>query len=493
MSSATSEQEAKFRVSDTFAVPFLGGHGVRQVLGDARTLDATYWDTPDMRLARRGHTLRYRASDDDSENKWTLKLGGRGRSSLLQRREVDGDGEAESPPKELVDALTGVVGKESLVAVARMRTNRDKYGIDDADGHRLLNVDDDRVQLFRRGRSVGSFREVELELADPDQGGREFSRMTRLLRDAGAGKPDPMPKLERVVGPTAQRERPPTLRRRSTIEQLVSAAVRGGLDQLLLHDPAVRLNLGPEDVHQARVATRRLRANLRTLRPLLDRRAVDQLREEIGWAGRALGQVRDLDVLHESFVSACEDDPNVHGAALIAVVDAERADAYRKLTDAMHTARWQSMLDALDVAAVLPPLGSNVAPTSDARRAARKLLRKSWRRLERQADEARTTTGGWHEVRKAAKSTRYAAELLEPLLGTRAKRLAKDLTRIQTQLGKEQDRVIALAWLEDHRLDGSIAGVAERLIAHYEGTPDRKPPRWNRRWKRARSTFKKVT
>ena len=70
--SATSEQEMKFRVGDAFAVPFLGGRGLRQVLGGARTLDATYWDTPDFRLARRGHTLRYRASDDDSENKWTL-------------------------------------------------------------------------------------------------------------------------------------------------------------------------------------------------------------------------------------------------------------------------------------------------------------------------------------------------------------------------------------------------------------------------------------
>jgi CHAD domain-containing protein len=48
-----------------------------------------------------------------------------------------------------------------------------------------------------------------------------------------------------------------------------------------------------------RVAVRRMRATLKAARPLLDRAWADDLRAELGWLGRALGPVRDADVLVE--------------------------------------------------------------------------------------------------------------------------------------------------------------------------------------------------
>ena len=53
-----------------------------------------------------------------------------------------------------------------------------------------------------------------------------------------------------------------------------------------------------EDLHQMRVAVRRMRgAALKSARPLLDAAWSDELRAELGWLGRALGPSRDLDVM----------------------------------------------------------------------------------------------------------------------------------------------------------------------------------------------------
>src|SRR5262245_64665125 len=69
--------------------------------------------------------------------------------------------------------------------------------------------------------------------------------------------------------------------------------------RLLLHGPGVRLGEDPEELHQMRVATRRVRAFLRAGRPLLDQSWSELLRDELAWLGRALGPARDLDVLIE--------------------------------------------------------------------------------------------------------------------------------------------------------------------------------------------------
>ena len=51
--------------------------------------------------------------------------------------------------------------------------------------------------------------------------------------------------------------------------------------QMLRHDPGVRLDLDPEDVHRMRVAVRRARAVLRAARPLLDTEWSEPLRAEL--------------------------------------------------------------------------------------------------------------------------------------------------------------------------------------------------------------------
>ena len=120
---------------------------------------------------------------------------------------------------------------------------------------------------------------------------------------AGAGQPDPVPKIVRRWGQRAA-EPPdvppaPRLGRTSTPIDVVRAAIASGTQRLLANDPVVRQDSDPEGVHQARVATRRLRSDLRTFGALLDPDWTDALRAELGWIGGLLGAVRDADVLLE--------------------------------------------------------------------------------------------------------------------------------------------------------------------------------------------------
>ena len=59
----------------------------------------------------------------------------------------------------------------------------------------------------------------------------------------------------------------------------------------------VRLGEDPEDIHQFRVATRRLRSDLRTFAELFPTEWVAGLRAELAWIGDRIGPVRDTDVL----------------------------------------------------------------------------------------------------------------------------------------------------------------------------------------------------
>ena len=55
-----------------------------------------------------------------------------------------------------------------------------------------------------------------------------------------------------------------------------------------------------------------------------------------------------------------------------------------------------------------------------------------------------------HEARKAYKRARYAVEVLRPVVGRPAKRLAKRLTALQDVLGAYQDGVVAAQLLRDY-------------------------------------------
>ena len=208
-------------------------------------------------------------------------------------------GRAGTPPSAAADLVKGYLRTEGLRPQVRLRTLRRGVLLHDAQARLLADVVDDAVSIVDGPLAGSAFRELEVETTEDTPEGLLDSILKRLRR-AGAGPPDPTPKYLRAIGgieaaaPEIERR---ALSKRAPAGEVITHAIADGVWRLLRHDPIVRLDSDPEGVHQARVATRRMRSDLRTFRALLDPDWVAALRAELGWLGGEFGQARDADVL----------------------------------------------------------------------------------------------------------------------------------------------------------------------------------------------------
>jgi CHAD domain-containing protein len=230
------------------------------------------------------------------------------------------------------------------------------------------------------------------------------------------------------------------------------------------HDPGVRLGDDIEQVHQARVATRRLRSDLRTFRSLVESAWAADLRERLRWLADLLGAVRDKDVLLERLSKEVKDvGPMDQRAArgLLARLEAEQGEVRAALLAAMDGAQYIDLLEMLLAAAAAPVL----APEAEqpGKTALAGLVRNSVKHVDQAVaalGEVRTDDE-LHNVRIRAKRARYAAEAAEPVWGKRARKLASAMAGVQTVLGDLQDAVVTEQWL---RRSGR-ASVAQSFVA----------------------------
>ena len=270
--------------------------------------------------------------------------------------------------------------------------------------------------------------------------------------------------------------------------EVVREAVATAVARLAGHAAEARYRDDPEELHQSRVAARRLRSDLRTFAPLLTDAWTSDLRRELQWLGGVLGAVRDADVLRarlEADLPALSPDDRAGGRALIAVLEGERQAARAAMAEALAADRYAQLADALRIAADAPKFERD--PNQKARPVLSKLVRRAWARLERAVADLDETPSNehLHDVRIRAKRVRYAAEAAAPAWGKRARGLAKAAARVQEVLGNLNDAVVTEAWLRRTATTspqlGFVAGVmAERQRAAAAACRDAFPPVWKR-------------
>jgi CHAD domain-containing protein len=475
------EEERKFQAEAGFQLPDLSDRlpaGGDVVAREPKTLTATYYDTADLRLARAGVSLRHRRGDDQP---WTVKLPA---DVPGVRREISRTGRAGSPPKELVALVTAYSRGAPLAPAAVVRTVRRAYDLRDGDGRVLAELADDDVSVLD-GRTVRmTFREIEVERKEGDSD--VLARVGAALSDAGATEGDFTPKHVRALGPAAAG--PPDLPADDplpddpTAGDVVAAAIRRGVGRVVAHDPLVRLGVPTEDgdtaVHQMRVGCRRMRSDLRTFGPLLERAWADKLRDELSWIAGVLGAARDAEVLRARLERTASADPiDPPDPESVGRIDAELAARHERalaaVDEAMRSPRYQALLDLLVDAARQPRLSSRAAtPAGDL---LPRLVSRPWHRL---AYGAKGVDGAadldqsaaderWHAVRINGKKARYAVDAVAPVTGGPAEKLAKALSRVQNLLGEHQDAAVAAhTWVDVARMqpdDLMLAVTAGRL------------------------------
>ncbi|MDI6098376.1 CYTH and CHAD domain-containing protein [Actinoplanes sp. NEAU-A12] len=444
METAT-ETERKYDVPETFELPDLAGVGAVTAVDGAEThdLDATYFDTEDLRLMRNRRTLRRRSGGNDAG--WHLKTPGDGDGRTEHRLPAS---DSDEVPDELTGLVRAIVRRRPLGPVARLRTHRVETPLRDADGRTLALVAQDRV-LAESAGAESVWQEVEVELVD---GGPELlDEVERRLFAAGARPARGPSKVARALaGRLAAASGSGKTKTKTKVNPVLRYA-REQRDAIVGHDPAARRG-EPRAVHRMRVATRRLRSTLKTYKRSFPE---SDLRDELRWLAGVLGAVRDPQVLEDALLAqVAQAGPEFAPAARRVRAHLEhRVERGRaELAEALDSDRYLTLLDRIDELADTPEL---TVPDPVTR--ARKVLAKADRKLD-EALESRVEEE-IHDSRKGFKQARYAVELVAPDLGKPAKRLIKRLTELQDGLGEYQDSNIARGVLRELGSDSFHLGV----------------------------------
>ncbi|MGZ4531311.1 MAG: CYTH and CHAD domain-containing protein [Mycobacteriaceae bacterium] len=427
------------------------------------TLEATYFDTTDLRLAARGITLRCRTGGLNPG--WDLKVPV-GDSERIEFR-LPLEEAVGGVPEPLLREVRAIIRDRDLAPVAIVRTTRRERCLLDAVGNVLAEVADDTVhaqRLVGPAVELPRWREVEVELAHGDKA--LLDAVTARLESAGITRSRASSKLHRVLDELASRRQTPTLGKRATAGEAFLAYTCQQVDLLISWDPPARRD-EPDAVHQMRVATRRLRSALATYRPLLMRDRTDPLRDELKWLGLMLGSARDAEVLRDRLrdLVAAQPPQLILGPVpdRIELEMGQRYTAARShLLPTLDDARYLRLLDTLEDLVTHPAFAERAHRL--AQREQPRLVARACRRVDRAAAAADVAHDDnerdrhLHEVRKAAKRARYAAESAAPVCGKPARRLAKRMEAVAEVLGNNQDSVIARDALLESATSAHAAG-----------------------------------
>jgi inorganic triphosphatase YgiF len=293
------EIEAKYDLAAEADLPDLtaveGVDAVRQQ--PAVTLTATYYDTADHALLRRGVTLRRREGGADEG--WHLKVKVARGERLELRRPLGPDA---VPPTALTDLLTVLAPTAQLGPVATLLTHRTVLNLVGGDVV-LAEVADDVVAATRDVAGNGGvakdgertiWREVEVELVDGDRA--LLNRVDKVLRREGLHPSASTSKVGRVLAPEAPPDAPRGPGRKSEVSEVVLDNLRRVTGELLADDPMLRLGRPGAARRQADTLRRSLTllALVRSHQVSADTRPVER---DLAWV---LGAVQDVALVEEA-------------------------------------------------------------------------------------------------------------------------------------------------------------------------------------------------
>jgi len=262
----------------------------------------------------------------------------------------------------------------------------------------------------------------------------------------------------------------PTVEPNERSDMAVRRILEQLLDTLRANVNGVLEDLDTEPLHDLRVATRRTRSALTTIKSVLPEAAVDEFAPAFKWLGAVTGPCRDLDV-HlieiEGFRLRLGISDGSLGPLLRLLVQL-RTDEHHRVCEALRSERFRRLIDGWD-----DLLHSDAAVEPEPRNARRpiidlggKRIHKAYRRLVKRgaklADDA--PEKAFHRLRIDAKKLRYLLEFFADLYPEETVRLlVKDLKRLQDILGGFNDMTVQRA---------RLAAMADELTASGETNPE---------------------
>ncbi len=425
--------------------------------------DDLYLDTEDWRVAQAGYVLRVR----NAKNKQEITLKALSRPSKRngaepkRRREVTepfgGNSgrwiEEAGPVGWRVAAL---IGRRPLHRVLEVQTRRRPFVLHLGDED-VAEVALDETAISIDNQSPMRLLRVEVEVQAPWVD--VLSPLVEDLQRSAGLAPAALSKFEAgmlargYVIPTQIDLGPTAVNSDITIGALADAMVRRQLGALLAHEAGTRLGEDIEELHDMRVATRRLRAALGIFSEVLPPQ-FGELTPELAWLTEILGSVRDLDVQ----LARLDDAPEWHGAwssaetgiapvdELRAVVTKERDRARSVLLQALESPRYERLTTGLTALAQQGAGQRSAAGHLPATVVVPDLLGQRHRDAVKAARRARRSgePSDFHRLRIRCKRLRYTLEFVQEVYGDPAVQFIRHLARLQDLLGGLQDCEVSM-------------------------------------------------
>src|SRR4051812_2695962 len=331
-----------------------GADGVSVGHASTATHVDTYLDTADRRLDRAGYTVRIRRAPRAPAELTLKSLAPVGQDALRVRRELSQDLSVD-PGTVLPDVdgpvtvrVRSLVGSRSLAALFDVRTRRRTFALSTGNGASgELALDDTVISEAETGRVLGRLRRVEVEA--PEEAVDAVRPLVESLQRALGLQPAVLSKYESALAASGRRRSvaqsfgPTSVERDATTGQVALAVLRRHFEALLATEAGARLGDDVEELHDMRVAARRLRAAVAMFEEALPAEAVRQ-GSELAWLGETLGVVRDLDVQIGELSRWVDGAPEADRPALArlgALLETQRAEARASLLQALDSPRYE--------------------------------------------------------------------------------------------------------------------------------------------------------
>jgi CHAD domain-containing protein len=434
-------------------------------LDPVRNVD-TYIDTFDWSLMKNKLSLRYRISNGTSM--YTLKSIGPVEGGIAKRMETEiplekpVDDPTLVPVKQIRKLVDDIIFPRRFLEQVLIRTHRRRYRVVSPE-EAEIELAFDSVTFALRGlhkpRRVQKLEELEAEILNGPEGA--LQSLSALLSEGFHYPPSKASKLEVAIERfkiTIPSKKPPK-GLRPHLDDRLDLAVRKILTHQFMrlreHLPGVQQDLDTEFVHQARVATRRMRSALRLFRGAIPESTSTYLGGELKWLGGMFGAVRDLDVFLlnlSRFKNRIESFPAKKKRTFEDWIEKHRRAPLKALYQALESPRYRNFERRLSQFLEKPLPARPRAPLAlkPVREVAPVVITEKFDAVIEQGRAllADPKPKQYHLLRIQMKKLRYASEFMATAYEGRLDAMIERAVEIQDCLGELQDTVFTRKFIE---------------------------------------------
>lgn len=471
--------------------PLLKAHAA----GRARSRDllSIYFDTPDSSLRQQRVALRVRRVG----TKWvqTVKGGAGVRAGLHQRGEWEDEVAQDRPDltkisdPSLHKLFSSAAVRDRLQAVFTTEFRRTTWALQWDNGDALeLALDQGAV---KSGDKTAPLCEIELELKQGDPA-RLFQTALELqqtipLRLENVNKADRGYRLSQAATPPVIKAATLDLKPEMSVKDAFQAIAWNCIGHWTANQEGALLGSNPENIHQLRVALRRLRSLLPQFKSAIPRESYTAIADELKWLANALGPARNWDVfVTQTLPPILRQFPADQGLkALDQAAGKAQAAARNDAHLALRSQRYDRMLLSLGTWLMADGWHIHVSDEQKQRLEA-PILELAQRVLTRCHRTVHLHGAGLlampaeerHEVRIAVKKLRYATEFFAALFpGKAARSYIEALAALQDELGVLNDAATTELLLQhlavpDPSALGTVSGWCARGVTMHLASMD---------------------